>query len=108
MKDNELIHFHDYFVFILDFFFFIFNHKSSIILQENLFNSKRIKMFKVYRSRNIMHRFFLVENLIERIKSKIKILYILNMIFKTMIETLKNFSIYLNIFSYFAALQFSN
>lgn len=45
MKDNELIHFHDYFVFILD-FFFIFNHKSSIILQENLFNSKRIKMFK--------------------------------------------------------------
>lgn len=76
-------------------------------MQENLFNSKRIKMFKVYRSRNIIHRFFLVENLIERIKSKIKILYILN-IFKTVIETLKNFSIYLNIFSYFAALQFSN
>lgn len=108
MKDNELIHFHDYFVFILD-FFFIFNHKSSIILQENLFNSKRIKMFKVYRSRNIIHIFFfLVENLIERIKSKIKILYILNMIFKTVIETLKKFSIYLNIFFYFAALQFSN
>lgn len=77
-------------------------------MQENLFNSKRIKMFKVYRSHNIMHRFFLIENLSEKIKSKIKILYILNMIFKTVIETLKNFSIYLNIFFYFAALQFSN
>lgn len=89
--------------------FFIFNHKSYHILF-----SKKIRLIQrelgclkfIHRSRNIIHSFFLIENLIEKIKSKIKIF--LNMIFKTVIKTLKKifltfFYIFKLIFSFLAA-----
>lgn len=95
------------FLFLIFFFSFLIT-KVLLFCKKICLIQRELRCLKFIDHVILYIDFFLVENLIKRIKSKIKILYILNMIFKTVIETLKNFSIYLNIFSYFAALQFSN